>query len=170
MYFLSLKMLPIVFISVLIISKEKKNLLIPSLPDIGPSFKQNHHKQGMFVYISGVQLDFLASHMWLRGHIHSHMSIFKHLGLVKCIFVICTNQMFGSLQKSVEQKPLKDANFPSVYLYVCICLHASGGRCAKTELSSYGLCETENKRCSSCILTTKSVTQTNYYDSMNKDA
>ena len=78
--------------------------------------------------------------------------------------------MFGSLQKSVEQKPLKDANFPSVYvyvyicMYVWICLHASGGRCAKTEPSSYGSCETENKRCGSCILTTKRVTQTNYYD------
>ncbi len=74
--------------------------------------------------------------------------------------------MFGSLQKSVEQKPLKDANFPSVYVYVYIwiCLHTSGGRCAKTERSSYGSCETENKRCGSCILTTKRVTQTNYYD------
>ena len=78
--------------------------------------------------------------------------------------------MFGSLQKSVEQKPLKDANFPSVYvyvyicMYVWICLHASGGRCAKTEPSSYGSCETKNKRCGSCILTTKRVTQTNYYD------
>jgi hypothetical protein len=30
--------------------------------------------------------------------------------------------MFGSLQKSVEQKPLKDANFPSVYVYVYICI------------------------------------------------
>ena len=53
-----------------------------------------------------------------------------------------------------------------MYIYVCIwiCLHASGGRCAKTEPSSYGSCETENKRCGSCILTTKRVTQTNYYD------
>jgi len=58
-------MLRIIFISFLIISKEKKNwaLLIPSLPDIGPSFKQNHHKQAMFVYNSGVQLNFLASHI-----------------------------------------------------------------------------------------------------------
>ena len=46
--------------------------------------------------------------------------------------------MFGSSQKSVEQKPLKDANFPSVYvyvykcMYVLICLQASGGRFAKT--------------------------------------
>ncbi len=31
-------------------------------------------------------------------------------------------------------------------------------------LSSYGSCETRNKRCGSCILTTKRVTQTNYYD------
>jgi len=31
--------------------------------------------------------------------------------------------MFGSLQKSVEQKPLKDANFPSVYVYVYICMY-----------------------------------------------
>jgi hypothetical protein len=49
-------------------------------------------------------------------------------------------------------------------MYGWICLHASGGRCAKTELSSYGSCETENKQCGSCILTTKRVTQTNYYD------
>jgi hypothetical protein len=31
-------------------------------------------------------------------------------------------------------------------------------------LSSYGSCETKNKRCGSCILTTKLVTRTNYYD------
>ncbi len=80
------------------------------------------------------------------------------------------NQMFGSLQKSVEQKPLKDANFLSIYVYVykCmfvwICLHASKGRCAKTEPSSYGSCETKNKRCGSCILMTKLETQTNFYD------
>jgi len=91
-------------------------------------------------------------------------------------FVIFTNQMFGSLQKSVEQKPLKDANFPSVYvyvyicMYVWICLHTSGGRCAKTELSSYGSCETENKWCGTCILTTKRVTQTNYYDNSYSDS
>ncbi len=30
-------------------------------------------------------------------------------------------------------------------------------------LSSYGSYETRNKRCCSCILTTKLVTQTNYY-------
>jgi hypothetical protein len=78
--------------------------------------------------------------------------------------------MFGSSQKSVEQKPLKDANFLSIYVdvykcvFVRICLHASGSRCAKTEPSSYGSCETKNKRCGSCILTTKRVTQTNYYD------
>ncbi len=78
--------------------------------------------------------------------------------------------MFGSSQKSVKQKPLKDANFLSIYVYVykCmfvrICLHASGGRYAKTERSSYGSCETKNKLCGSCILTTKRVTQTNYYD------
>ncbi len=78
--------------------------------------------------------------------------------------------MFGSSQKSVKQKPLKDANFLSIYVYVykCmfvwICLHPSGGRCANSEPSSYGLCETKNKRCGSCILTTKPVTQTNYYN------
>jgi len=32
--------------------------------------------------------------------------------------------MFGSSQKSVEQKPLKDANFLSVYVYVYkLCLY-----------------------------------------------
>ena len=41
-----------------------------------------------------------------------------------------------------------------------ICLHASGGRCAKTEPNSYWLCETKNKRCGSRILTTKRVTRT----------
>ncbi len=61
------------------------------------------------------------------------------------------NQMFGPSQKSGEQKPFRDANFLSFYVYVhkCmfvwICLHASGGRCAKTEPSSYRSCETENK-------------------------
>ncbi len=35
-----------------------------------------------------------------------------------------------------------------------------------SALSSYGSCETENKRCGSCILTTKLVTRTNYYDKM----
>jgi len=43
-----------------------------------------------------------------------------------------------------------------------ICLQASRGRCAKTEPSSYGFCETKNKWCGSCILTTKPVTTTNY--------
>ncbi len=28
--------------------------------------------------------------------------------------------MFVSFQKSVEQKPLKDANFISIYVYVCL--------------------------------------------------
>ncbi len=77
--------------------------------------------------------------------------------------------MFGSSKKSVEQKPLNDANFLSVYVYVYkLCfyeyVHTSGGRCAKTELSSYGSCETKNKQCGSCMLTTKCVTQINYYD------
>ncbi len=80
--------------------------------------------------------------------------------------------MFGSSQKSVKQKPLKDANFLSIYVYVykCmfvwICLHASRGRCAKTKPSSYGSYEIKNKRCGSCILTTERVTQTNYYDNI----
>jgi len=86
------------------------------------------------------------------------------------IFVIFINQMFGPSQKFVEQKPLKDANFISVYvyvykcMYVLICLQASGGRCAKTTWSSYWSWEAENKRCGSCILTTKREIQTNYYD------
>ena len=85
-------------------------------------------------------------------------------------FVIFINQMFGSSLKSIEQKPLNDANFLSVYvyvykyMYVLICLQASRGRCAKTMLSSYWLCEIRNKLCSSCMLMTKHVTQTNYYD------
>ncbi len=89
------------------------------------------------------------------------------------IFVIFIIQMFVSSQKSVEQKLLKDANFLSVYVYaykcmiVWICLHASGGRCAKTELSSYWSCETKNKRCGSCILTTKRVTQTKWISSQS---
>jgi len=92
------------------------------------------------------------------------------VGVFKICFVIVINQMFGSSQKFVEQKPLEDANFLSVYdyvykcMFVLICLHASRGRCAKNEPSSYGLCETKNKWCGSCILTTKHVTQTNYYD------
>ncbi len=49
-------------------------------------------------------------------------------------------------------------------MFVRICLHTSRGRCAKTDPNSYGLCETKNKRCGSCILMTKRVTQTNYYD------
>ncbi len=52
-------------------------------------------------------------------------------------------------------------------MYVLICLQASSGRCAETELSSYWSCETTNKQCGSCILTTKRVTQTNYYDTLN---
>ncbi len=57
------------------------------------------------------------------------------------IFVIFIIKMFGSSQKSVEQKLLKDANFPSVlvYVYKCmyilICLQTIRGRCDKTELS-----------------------------------
>ncbi len=58
------------------------------------------------------------------------------------IFVIFIIKMFASSQKSVEQKLLKDANFPSVYVYVykcmyvlSICLQTIRGRCAKTELS-----------------------------------
>ncbi len=40
--------------------------------------------------------------------------------------------------------------------------------CRKTAdvsmLSSYGSCDTRNKRCGSCILMTKRVTRTNYYN------
>ena len=46
--------------------------------------------------------------------------------------------MFGRCTKIVEQKPLKDANFLSVYVYVHVCfmcLYAGRGRCAKTEQS-----------------------------------
>jgi len=89
-------------------------------------------------------------------------------------FVIFIIQMFGSSQKSVEEKQFKDANFPSVYvyaykcMYVLLCLQASGGRCAKTTRSSYWSCETKNKLYGSCILMTKLVTQTNYYDTDSK--
>ncbi len=83
--------------------------------------------------------------------------------------------MFGATKN--HKKPLKDANFLSVfvyelYKYVCmwsICLHA-GERHMFSALSSYGSCETRNKRCSSCILTTKLVTQTNYYDRLTNTA
>ncbi len=74
-------------------------------------------------------------------------STYPLAGFVK--FII---QMFGSSEKSVERKPLKDANFPCVYvyvykcMYVLICLQASRGRCAKTELSLYWLCETKSKQ------------------------
>ncbi len=37
-------------------------------------------------------------------------------------------------------------------------------------LSSYGSCETKNKQCGSCILTTKVVTRTNYYDTKMNEA
>ncbi len=48
--------------------------------------------------------------------------------LLACVsrigFVIFIIQMFGSSQKSVEQKMLKDANFLSVYVYVyTLCLY-----------------------------------------------
>ncbi len=49
---------------------------------------------------------------------------------------------------------------------VCIwyvCIQARGGRCAKSEPSSYGFCQTKNKRCGSCTLTTKHVAATNYF-------
>ncbi len=88
-------------------------------------------------------------------------------------FVIFTKQMFGSYQMSVIQKPLKDANFLSIYVfvynnYVCdMCLHTRYSRCAKTWPSSYGLCKAKNKQCGSCIMTTKLVTQTNYCNSSN---
>ena len=77
-------------------------------------------------------------------------------------FIIFLNQML---------KLLKDANFLSVYVYLYMCMHmiclqASWGRCAQTEPSSYGWCETKNKQCSSSILTTKGITTTNYYDTM----
>ncbi len=78
--------------------------------------------------------------------------------------------MFGSSQKSVEQKPLKYANFLSVFVYVHKCLYvlirlqASRGSCVKTKLSSYWSCEAKNKQCSSCILMTTCVTSTNCYD------
>jgi len=45
-----------------------------------------------------------------------------------------------------------------IYVYVLICLQAGGSRCAESEQSSYWSSETENKRCGSCILTTKRVT------------
>jgi len=71
--------------------------------------------------------------------------------------------MFGSSQNIRYRKPLKDALSVYVYVFICecICLQA---RCAKTEPSSYGLCETKNQEFGSCILTTKHVTMTNYYN------
>jgi len=85
-------------------------------------------------------------------------------------FIIILNQMFGSSQNVHYRKLYKDSsNFLSVYVYVymCMCmmrLQVSGGRCAKTELSSYGSCETKNKQCYTCILMTKHITTTNYYN------
>jgi hypothetical protein len=38
-------------------------------------------------------------------------------------FVIFIIQMFGSSQKPVEEKQLKDANFPSVYVYAYKCMY-----------------------------------------------
>ena len=48
--------------------------------------------------------------------------------------------MFEQSTKTIKQKPLKDASFLSicVYVYICVCimcLQAGGGRCAKTERS-----------------------------------
>jgi len=50
------------------------------------------------------------------------------------------------------------SQFMYIYVYVLICLQAGGSRCAESEQSSYWSSETENKRCGSCILTTKRVT------------
>jgi len=77
--------------------------------------------------------------------------------------------MLGLQQNNLFRKPLKDANFLSVQLYVyiyvyVICLHAGGGRCAKTVQNSYGLYDAKNKQRGSCILMTKRVTRTNLYD------
>jgi len=68
--------------------------------------------------------------------------------------------MFGSSQNIRYRKPLKEANFMSVYIYVYIYKPELN----KTEPSSYGLCETKNKLFDSCIPTTKCVTTPNYYD------
>jgi len=86
---------------------------------------------------------------------------------IVAFFVIFIIQMFGSSQKLVEQKPLKRCQLSiclCLCMYVLICLQAREGRCAKNTQSSYWLCKTKNTRCGSCILTTKRVTQTNYYN------
>jgi len=50
-----------------------------------------------------------------------------------------------------------DQNLDYIYLDYIL------GRCAKTKQCSYRLCETKNKQCGRCILTTKHVRTTNYY-------
>jgi len=55
-------------------------------------------------------------------------------------------------------------------MYVCIDMFISKWRqICQNYVDSYWLCETENKRCGSCILMTKRVTQTNYYDTLHCD-
>ncbi len=68
-----------------------------------------------------------------------------------------------------HKNPLKDDNFPSVmfmYINVCMYWYVYKGRCAKLHWVYIGH-ETKNKQCSSCILTTKCVTQTIYKDNNN---
>ncbi len=93
-----------------------------------------------------------------------------HCGFVTCFCNIHLSNVWFVPNVWYIQKPLKDANFLSIYVfvynnYVCdMCLHTQYSRCAKTWPCSYGSCETKNKQCGSCILTTKHIIQTNYYN------
>ncbi len=49
-------------------------------------------------------------------------------------------------------------------MYLSYVYMLENGRCAKSELNSYGLKEAQNKQCRSCLLTTKCVTTNNNFN------
>ncbi len=73
--------------------------------------------------------------------------------------------MFGLYQNISYRTPLKNANFISVYLYYCVCVSCRQRLIYQNqEKFDMGQC----RRCNSCLLTTKCVTSTNYYDTALK--
>jgi len=88
---------------------------------------------------------------WVRMTVISNAKTSIHLMTFDSKFVV---SYYSSIKYLVSSKVALIENF-----------NIWGGCCAKTKQSSYGSLETKNKQWGSCMLTTKCLMSTNYYNS-----